>query len=295
MSKTARIYEKNNRYVKNQIKIKKTGSGIKRFLLAMFIVAAVLTVFLYFTNKYFFVIENINIIINENEKYSGDEIMEALRANGVVSGAELYGIDADKIKENIKENFTYIESIDISRIPPSTVNIDIKTEQGLFGIFFGGDYYIISENFKVAEKIKIVGSKTPETEFKPPENIITLETYDIKKCYIGNKIEFFDADIIDFLKEIAKLHENNKDAFSRIISIDVTNKFKVAMNYENKFLVNFGIFENISSKIFNSFEIIENLPNYAEGIIDMTESKAASFTYDENISKLYKSGARKNG
>jgi hypothetical protein len=265
------------------MKIRKAGAKIKNFLFAVLTLAFVAAVFLFFTNKYFFKVKNIEI--NENERYSYDEI---LQASSIVLGEELYGIDANQSKNNIKDILPYTETVNIKRIPPSTVNIEIETAKGFFGINFGGDYYIISENFKIVEKIKIIGNKAAESDFYPPDGIITFETDTVKKCYFGEEIEFFDSDIYDLLKEILQIREKNEKAFSRITAIDVTNKFKVVMNYSNKIMVNFGVFENISSKILNSFEIIDRLPDYAEGIIDMTDNKAVSFTYDENVFMLYK-------
>ena len=268
------------------MKIRKAVVTIKNILIAVFILALVTAIFLFFTNQYFFKIKNINI--SENEKYSYDEI---LKASGITIGEELYSIDVKKAKANITDMLTYAESVNITRIPPSTVNIEIKTEKGFFGITVSGDYYIISEKFRVVDKIKI----TPESSFEPPDGIITFETNAVKKCYLGQKIEFKDDDIFDFLKEITaffsenKKNKDNADMLSIIKNIDITNKFNVVMNYGDKFLVRFGIFENISSKIMNTFEVIKELPDYAEGVIDISEGKIASFRYDENISKLYNS------
>jgi len=266
------------------MKIRKTGTKIKTFLFAALTLAVVTAVFLFFTNKYFFKVKNIEI--DENEKYTYDEI---LKASGITPGVELYAVDAKQTEKNIRELLPYTKTVSVKRIPPSTVSINIETAAGLFGINLGGDYYIISDKFKILDKIKVIGRENAELEFSPPEGIITFDTDTIKKCYLGEKIEFFDNDIYNFLEEIVLLREGNEKAFSRINCIDVKNKFKVSMNYENKFIVNFGIFENISSKILNSFEIINRLPDYAEGIIDMTDDKAASFTYEENVFMLYKS------
>lgn len=281
----------NGEKIKSEVKTNKSGAKIKSFLTVVFVIVVAAAIFVLFTNKYFFVIGNINI--SENEKYSRDEIMEILNANGIVQGGALYGVNINQVEENIKEIFTYAGSVNISRFPPSTLNVELKTERGLLGIFLGGDYYIVSDSFRVVDKIKIVGSGISESEFVVPEGIITFRTNAVKKCYIGKKIEFSDGDVYEFLEEIVRLYRDNEEAFSCITGIDITNKFKVVMNYEDKFLVKFGIFENISPKIFNSFAVIENLPYYAEGIIDMTDSKAASFTYDENVPKLYKSGGQK--
>jgi len=257
----------------------------KRFMAVFFTIAALCAAFL-FTNQYFFKANN--IIIGENDRYSYDEI---LQASGISPGDELYGINTSRVKTNIKEILTYTDSVKITRIPPSTLKIDITAENGMFGIMLGGDYYIISENMRVVEKIKVVGSGGIY-DFKPPENIITFATHDIKKCYLGEKMEFSDNDIYDFMKEIAKFlkeeaDKNTRPDMPKIRSMDITDKFRVTMNYEDRFLVKFGLFENISPKILNSYEVISRLPDYAGGLIDLTDSKAASFTFHEDILMLY--------
>ena len=275
----------------DNIRVRKNGAQIKSFMSAVFMIMTIAALFLFLTNRYFFKIKNITI--SENDKYSYEEI---LGASGVAEGNELYGVDIIKIKENMKNILTYAYSINITRIPPSNLNIDIKTEKGLFGIMLGGDYYIISRNFRVVEKIKIVGNSNSSAGpgFIPPDGIITFETGAVKRCFVGEKIEFADDDVSGFLTDIAKLTEDGGDKVADIKNINIANKFKVVMNYGDKFLVKFGVFENITSKILNSFEIIKQLPDYAEGVIDMTNEKVASFRYEENIAKLYKTGKDKS-
>lgn len=286
MSAAVKRYSENK--AKNKMKIRKAGAVIKNFLLAFFILTLVTAIFLFLTNQYFFKIKNINI--SENDKYSYEEI---LRASGIAMGEELYGIDVKKAKTNIKEMLTYAENINITQLPPSTVNIEIKTEKGFFGIILGGDYYVISQNLRVIDKIKITEGGMDESGFEPPDGIITFKTDAVKKCYLGEKLEFSDDDIYNFLKDMTAFIGDNKDNYemlSVIKNIDITNKFKVVMNYGDRFLVKFGVFENITSKILNTFEVINELPDYAEGIIDISDGKTASFKYDENIPELYKSG-----
>jgi len=275
----------------NKMKVRKISGIIKSFLITVLILAAIIALLWFFlVSKYLCLIEN--IAISENEKYSYDEI---LKASGIVTGEELYNIDLKKAKENIKAILTYAETVNITRIFPSTLSIDVKTDKGFFGIMLGGDYYIVSKSFKVIDKIKVVGNGIAESEFDPPEGVITFETNAIKKCYIGEQMEFSDADIYDFLKDIAGLFDSDCDMISMISSIDITNKYKVVMNYSDKFFVRYGIFENITPRILNSFEIIKNLPDYAEGVIDMADIKPASFRYDENVSELYRSRKDKRG
>jgi hypothetical protein len=215
-----------------------------------------------------------------------------LEASGISEGEELYGINVKKTESKIKEKLTYTKDVNITRVPPSTLNIDIKTEKGFFGIIIAGDYYIISKNFRVMDKIKIAGNETAGFAGRDDfEGIVTLEINEIKKCYIGEKIEFSDDDIYSFLKDITELFgKDDSGKFSVIKNINITNKFKVTMNYGDRFLVKFGIFENVTPKILNVFEIIKELREDDEGIIDITEGKTASFKYVENISNSLKSG-----
>ncbi|MCL2097072.1 MAG: FtsQ-type POTRA domain-containing protein [Oscillospiraceae bacterium] len=278
---------------KNNKKSKKPrGSKIKKFMLTLFVFSAAITAFFIFANQYFFRIEN--IITGENDRYSGEEI---LAASGIKPGGELYGINIKQVKQNIKEILTYTESVAITRIPPSTVKINIETAGGLFGIMTAGDYYIASDNLRIVEKIKI---ESDNFGFTPPEDIITLEidTDDIKKCYLGEKLEFTDGDIQDFLTEFAGFLAENKtggeysEQMSAINGVNIKDKFGVTVNYGGRFLIRLGIFENIPPKIINSFEIIKRLSGGEEGIIDMTDKdgKTASFIHRDNIEALYKSG-----
>lgn len=285
---------KNGSYLKNKRKLKKAGNKFKRFLFVFIMLMTVFTVFFFLMNKYFFKVQK--VIINDiygNEKYSYDDV---LNASGINIGSELYGIDLKQTKYNIKKQLTYVDNINIIRIPPSTVSIEIKTDKEMFGIKLGGDYYIISENFMVVEKIDVVGQGESGTEdFTPPYGIITIAADTVKKCCVGEKIEFSDADISDFLTEMVKLFkeydlpETMRSMNIEIKSVNIKDKFNVVMNYNDRFLVKFGIFENIVPKILSSLDIINRIPENFKGIIDITNEKVASFEYNENIlkNKLY--------
>ncbi|MCL1792924.1 MAG: FtsQ-type POTRA domain-containing protein [Oscillospiraceae bacterium] len=267
------------------MKIRIILSKIKKVVLTALVLAFVMALFLFLANSYFFKIKNIQI--SENDKYSYDDI---LQASGISIGEDLYGVNLNETENKIKKKLTYAKSVNITQIPPSTLNIEIEIERGFFAIMIGGDYYVISKTFDVMDKIKVPANG----EAGLPGEIITVEANEIKKCYLGEKIEFSDGDIYDFLKGIVELFEKNESgALSEIKNIDISDKFKVAMNYGDRFLVKFGIFENIAPKIMNAFEIMNELAADDKGIIDMTDGKAVSFKYVENISDLLEFGKNK--
>jgi hypothetical protein len=244
------------------------------FLLAFIIIAGVLLIV---TNRYIFKVKN--WLVGENEVYTREEI---IKASGIEEGTELYGFDAGLAEENMRKNLAYAESVSIIRLPPWTVKIDIKTDKAMFGMMLGGDYYILSEKFRVAEKIGVNGVE----DFKPPPGVVTIAADNVKKCFVGERAEFEDEDIEYFLRELMDLIKENERA-SVISSVNIKDKFNVVMNYSDMFLVKFGVFENIYLKALNSFEIIDGylLERNQTGIIDVSDEKTGSFSLEDNISK----------
>jgi hypothetical protein len=212
---------------------------------------------------------------------------EVIEASGIQESWELFGFDVRLAKYDIQKNLAYAEKVRIIRLPPSTVRITIQTDEAAFGFMLGGDYYIVTDKFRVAEKISVQG-RNPE-DVKPP-GVVTIVTDHVKKCFVGEKIEFSDNDILDFLKELLRLVREGDDMAAMITSVNIKDKFDVIMNYNDLYLVKFGVFENVFSKAIGSFDVIEYLSERnLTGIIDMSEEKIASFTPEENITnnRLY--------
>jgi hypothetical protein len=180
----------------------------------------------------------------------------------------------------------YVKQVELAQIPPSTLKINISLEIGVFGIKLGGDYYVLSEDFKALEKIS-------ETEISEKsiiagllyDNIIIFRTHTIKECYVGKKVKFQDEDITRFLSEVYdSVKENRIDGMIR--EIDITNKFDVKINYEERFLVKFKSFEDAETKILTLTDMINNLDEMdreAKGEIERLNEGTWSFTYKNKL------------
>jgi len=250
-------------------------SRLKKFLIFLLVLIITAGGVFIFANQYLFKVKNFNII--ENSMYTREDI---IKASGIEEGAELFGFNVRLAKDNIERELAYAESVSIIRLLPSTVRINIKTDEPVFGFTLGRDYYIVTDKLRVAEKISMGG------DFKPP-GVINIVTDYVIKCFVGEMIEFSDKDIPDFLRELIRLVKDEKTA-RMISSVDIRDKFNVVMNYSDLYLVRFGVFENVYSKAVSSFDVIEQLSELT-GIIDMSDEQIASFTTDENITnnRLY--------
>ena len=256
-------------------------SGRKKFLIALLAVAIAAGAVFVFANQYLFKVRHFNI--GENSMYTREQI---IAASGISEGDELFGFSARAVRDNIKRGLGYAESVSILRLPPSTLVINIRTGRPAFGFMLGMDYYIITENFMVAEKISMGGRSI--SEVKPP-GVINIVTDYITRCFVGEQIEFSDGDILDFLKELLRLRRYEPMAYM-ISSVDIRDKFNVVMNYSGEYLVRFGVFENVYAKAAGSFDVIKRLREQnLTGVIDMSDGQVASFVPDENISsnRLY--------
>lgn len=250
------------------------SKGLKRAkLLIILLAAAIIMCALFFlANKYLFKVRNWTINISGGGGYSHEDI---IRASGIEEGAQLFGFDRAAAVNNIKRELSYVAGVTMIRFPPSTVRIDVQTDEAVFGFMLGGDYYIVTENFRVAEKIRMYAMPL---EYVKPPGVINIVTYDITRCFVGERIEFGDEDILYFLKELLRLVRGH-EAAGMISSVDIRDKFDVVMTYGDSYTVRFGVFENVYSKALNSFYIIEWLYERGStaGIIDVSDERTALF------------------
>lgn len=256
----------------NEVKGVKGRNLRKPKLLIILLIAAVVAGASFFAaNRYLFKVRNWTINISGGSISREDVIM----ASGIEEGAELFGFDRAAAKNNIKRELTHVTNVNMIRFPPSTLRIDVKTESAAMGIMLGGDYYIISENFRVLERIRMYGRAL---EYVKPPGVVNIVTNDVTRCFVGEKIEFGDSDIMDFLKEFLKLRRRH-EAADMISSIDIRDKFNVVMDYSGLYSVNFGVFENVYAKALNSFDVIDHL--YERGLtgtIDVSDMRRAVFS-----------------
>ena len=257
---------------------KKKRSSLKSFIFIFVLAVTVVAAFLFLANRYIFKVGKIEI--NEHFKYTDEEI---LAAGGISLGMELYSLPLREIENNIKDKFSYVKNVKLTQIPPSTLRINISMETGVLGIKLGGDYYILSETFKVLEKVSMT-NKTEETIAAElfSDNIIMFSTQTIKECYVGKNIQFQDEDIPYFLNKLLKVVKEN-EIYGVIEKIDLRDKFYVKLDYDKRFLVELGSFEDIETKILTLIAVIDNLAPNATGTFERNNEKSWSFI-SNNIS-----------
>lgn len=256
---------------KSQAVRKSNKSSKGKILVVLLAIVIILSAFFLLANSRLFRVRNFAVNIGGSGMYSQEEI---INASGVAQGIELFGFDRMTVQNNIKRELPYVSSVSIRRLPPSTLRIDVRTDTAALGIMLGDEYYIISESFRVVEKIRMDGRPL---EYVKPHGVVNIITNDVVRSFVGERIEFRDDDIVSFLEEFIKLRRGH-DAAEMITSVDIRDKFNVIMDYGGLYTVHFGVFENIYRKALNSFDVIEVLDDRSlRGTIDVSNGERVVF------------------
>ncbi len=201
------------------------------------------------------------ISINGLEKYEYEQIMEYVP---ILEGDNIFSFDSDVIEQNIIAAFPYIETVEIKRDLPTTVEVNITEEKPYFKAELAGDTYLISSNLKVLEKINTASEETTA--------LTTLSLGSVRRCIVGSNVEFVDERTFDALIELYEAFEANY-IDTKINGVDVRSRFDIYIEYDNRFEVYIGDTDNIDIKIRFLIGIIEELEKDAKGKIDVSNHR----------------------
>ncbi len=204
-----------------------------------------------------------SVEIKGNEKYSDEQIRELVP---IAEGDNIFMFDSDEIETSILQAFSYIGTVEIDRDLPSTVVVNIVEEKPYFATTIAGDTYLLSQNLKVLEKIK--GEKAyPE--------LISLSLNNVRRCIVGQTIEFVDSRTFDAITDL-QTHFKSNYIEDKIVGIDVRSRFDIYINYDDRFKVYLGDMENADVKIRFLVGILEKLEEGATGTIDISNPQEAA-------------------
>lgn len=244
----------------NMRRVEKKRSRRKAAFVMLFI--AVALVFLAVCFFVFLKVKSVEIV--GNEKYSYDEIRALIP---VKEGDNIYSFDTEEIKAEILRTLPYVGKVEIKRDLPKTLVVTVEEEKPYFATDLAGDAYILSSDLKVLEK-------RPKTAAKQV-GITVLSLNSVRRCVVGETIEFVDGRTADAISEIYKELEYNYIA-DKIVSLDVRSRFDIYFNYENRFKVYFGDMEKADIKVRFLVGIIDELYPDSTGTIDISDSNEAA-------------------
>ena len=288
----------------------RTGRKTLHYLLLLIILLSAGTIL---SLTVFFKIEAVYVV--GTDKY---DPLELAAASGVVEGSNLLRIDKDAIAANLIGPYVYIDSVEISRRLPATVEIAITQSVPAMAVKEGDSYVLMTREGKVLERdtlmipdhiplIKgldtrlwtpgmIVGTPAPE----PPPSV-GLETAEQTAARAErNLLREDDAlrakESLVMLKYLFDAIETS--GFGEITNVDVTDRLNMKIMYENRLLLELGSEIDLTYKLEFLQLIIKNriVPD-ARGVLhagDASNKKVVfspAADYDSSLAVLPSSPA----
>lgn len=197
--------------------------------------------------------------------YTEEEIISALP---VTKGDSLYGFDNKNVEESLKQRFPYIKAVSVTRKLPETVIIEITEEIPTFGLKVEKDYYILSEGFKVLDRVETL-----------PEDVklVILDTGYVKRCVAGEKLSFAEKRLLDSIDELwATLCHYNLD--KKTDYIKAANRFDIHFGYNNQIKAYLGDIKDCDTKIRFFIGIMDHIYDDQRGKLDISNPREATFS-----------------
>ncbi len=208
----------------------------------------------------FFNIENINVVAPQTFDES-----EIVSSAAVEVNQNLFRTNLAQIEENIIADFVLIDEVIAKRDLPNTLTITVNEAVPSQAYTFSGDYYIISENKRIIDKV---------TDLAVYPNI-----------QINSGLDFAEYEIGDFI--------NNDDDFDTINivtntllevglgdinSIEIYNETQIKLIYDNRITIELGNVLDIEYKLALVKEVIDEKIGVTEqGVIDASSDGTVYF------------------
>lgn len=209
-----------------------------------------------------------NVIVKGTNLY---ELVQIKNSANLV-GKNIFTVSEKNTEESLRKKFPYIDTIEINRKLPDTVELKISDAKEFLLYKSEEKYYSISKREYVLEKYS-----------EPVQNIPVIIT-DKVKCKVGQKIIFEDVSIKETTDKLIS------EIGSRDISIDyidITDKNNITVGImNNRFKVLIGSSSYLENKCAHLSGMVKSINEGEKGTINLTmwttEKSEGTFIKDSN-------------
>lgn len=188
-----------------------------------------------------------------------------IKASGIAYGASIFRLSPSKCEERISK-MAFVDSVDVKRKFPSTVEISITESKEVAYIHFIGNYVGIDESGKILE-IKQKGEEI---------SLPVIVGMNLTEFGIGNYIKTDNPDKQDVVFKILKqVGTNEIGNMLRTIDVSDLNDIRFFTSSEATVLV--GTMDDIIYKVSFLKKILEDPADKRGAVIDMTDTEKVTY------------------
>lgn len=243
-----------DRKTNNKLILKRRKHKLLKRVSIFFVLLIAVLLTLCFKLPYFKVTK---IVVKNNKINSSESI---IKLSGIRLESNIFYLNLRKAKENIANN-PYLTDVDVERILPNTIQINLTERKANFYIKQDNDYIVIDNHGIVLEK------RNNTTGFK----LVEVKGFDANNVKINKTIAKNSADNtkIQALITLSDLIERNVSSY-QITLIDLTNPLGINIYYNNM-CIKLGTKQDIESKLNKAINVMAaNQLKDAKGYIDVS-------------------------
>jgi Cell division septal protein len=207
----------------------------------------------------------------------GNVVESMIEFTGIELDQNLYSVKSSVLRQNIVTEYSYIKDVKIKRHIPDRIEIQLIEDKPVYYIVIGGEYFILSSEFRVLEK---VDNSDRIARINSSYKLIRLELPVVKYAVVGKPIVFKRETNFNYVKDMLDFIQNS-DIVYDISKLNIVNKFNNYFIYNNYKIV-LGNNENIEAKLILARDIIDRISN-DPGIIYVTDITKGSVRQDGQV------------
>ncbi|MBQ8435265.1 MAG: FtsQ-type POTRA domain-containing protein, partial [Oscillospiraceae bacterium] len=194
-----------------------------------------------------------------------------IMASGIEIGDNMVRLDAEEAESRILASMVYIEKVDISKKYPDTLEITVEKCIPSANAEYDNGTLLLSPKGKILENNQ-----------EPQSDLLTVKGLELITYEQGDYIRSADEQKTDIYFDIITALEGCKN--SKVVSIDITDKYNIIINYDNRINFDAGNANKIAYKIQLADTGLEDISDDKKGTMVMIGENQISFRGESSAS-----------
>ncbi len=212
-----------------------------------------------------FNISKINIIGEVN--YSKENIIKASR---IEMGDNMVRLDAAAAEKSILASMVYVEDAQISKKYPDTLEIKVEKCVPSANAEYDGGVLLLSPKGKILEN-----------QDEAQSDLLTVKGLDLVSFNQGEYIQSSDEQKTEIYFDIMNALKSCEN--SRVVSIDITDKYDIIVKYDNRINFEAGNSNDIAYKVKLADTVLKDISDDKKGTMVMIGANQISFRSESSV------------
>ena len=256
--------ESDNESTLSSIKYYKHTAKLKEIFLRRLLPTVLVLTFVVGFVLYFFRLQNLTFV-----NLRGYDAEDIFRAINVRKNQFIFTINDADIEKRLRSRFPYIEDVEVELTLPDSASLIFTEDSARFYTKIYDEYFVISQSMRVLARC------SSEDELDDGLRQITLPA--VSYAVVGHDLRFFDVSYLSFLGTFLDTVEQ-ADIYRSIASMDLSNRFDIVLNYEDRITVELGDDENLETRLLFVKSTVDALEDDQRGTLHIIDNKQAVFS-----------------